>query len=130
MWPFVEVILKRLDNTEILVYKTYQTTKKIDQERKARQFEEAISSSFTSATQLPPINGRMGDRVAPRSALVTHGSRCQPLSASKPMSTGMSVPLASIPQMPTNDELKQLAKRVAVVEKYIRQQPANAELIT
>lgn len=76
MWPFVEVLLKRLDNAEILVYKTYQTTKKVDQERKARQFEEAISSSFTSATQLPPINGRMGEnRVAPKSALVIHGSK-------------------------------------------------------
>lgn len=45
------------------------------------------------------------------------------------MSTGMSMPLSSIPQMPSGDELKQLAKRVAVVEKYVKQQPANAELI-
>lgn len=46
------------------------------------------------------------------------------------MSTGVSMPLTSIPQMPSNDELKQLAKRVSVVEKYIKQQPANTELIT
>ncbi|CAL6066403.1 Ankyrin_repeat-containing protein [Hexamita inflata] len=56
LWPFLNNIFKRLDNSEIMIYKSFQTTKKLDFEQKQNKlFETNMNPSINASVELPQL---------------------------------------------------------------------------